>query len=121
MKRLTAFVLLLCSIQFCQAQMVVNAYDNDGKLIGQPGLEPNINQLMVIRPDSIAVNVDFTNGNVVSNSRDDIVFAESDCQGQAYSATNPQPFNWISTYASDTRPLSNLGTQLSTMRFEEGV
>lgn len=102
MKALATFILLICSIQVCQAQMVVNAYDNDGKLIGLPGLERNANQLMVIRPDSIAVIVDFTNGHVVSKSRDDdIVFTESDCQGQAYSTLQPHPFNWISTYASD--------------------
>jgi hypothetical protein len=106
MKRFTTFVLLLCSIQLCQAQMVVNAYDNDGKLIGQPGLERNASQLMVIRPDSIAVIVDFISGNVVSKSPDDdIVFAESDCQGQAYSTIKPQPFNWLSTYASDNEVL----------------
>jgi len=104
MKRLAAIVLLLCSIQFCQAQMVVNAFDNDEKLIGQPELERNVNRLMVIRPDSNAVIIDFTSGNVVSNAHDDIVFAEPDCQGQAYNVTNPQPFNWISTYASDTDP-----------------
>jgi len=104
MKALATLILLICSIQFCQAQLVVNAYDNDGKLIGQPELDPKANRLMVIRPDSIAVIVDFTNGEVVDNTRNDIVFAELDCQGQAYNVTGSQPFNWISTYASDTRP-----------------
>ena len=51
-----------------------------------------------------AVIIDFTNGEVVNKVSDGIVFAAPDCLGQAYSVTNPQPFNWISTYASDTSP-----------------
>lgn len=95
-----------CNSETCRAQVVVNVYDNNDVLVGQPhvtnGVAPNH---WVFRPDSILVDIDFLTGEIVPRETYTLWFDENNCTGNAYATTvSPTVFDVILTSSSRETP-----------------
>ena len=102
---LLIIVLVLCVNEPCRAQVVVNVYDNNGILVGQPHVSNEIvRNHVVFRPDSIVVSIDFYTGEVFPQATPTIWFDENNCEGNPYMALSPTVFDVIMTSSSRETP-----------------